>query len=248
LAPASRYRALTLLSARGCDAQCAYCPYVIGWGPRFRACSPRRTVDELAWLKETFRPARLMFRDSVFAHDRQRVVEICELVATRRLACAWECESRPEHLDADLLRLMRRAGCVTVKVGVESAAPARLVQLGRLPDLAAAPAYLARLREIGAACRRLDVRLHVFLLAGWADAGPDELEATAQLVRQMAPAHVTVKTVEAYPGTPWAALGTPADPARAEEARRQLAGLAQPAPARRPFWRRALGWLRRRLS
>jgi len=249
LAPLGRYRALTLLSARGCPAGCIYCPYVIGWGPRFRACSSRRTVDELEELARRFRPARLMFRDSVFAHDRRRVEGICEEILARRLSVSWECESRPEHFDAALLRLMRRAGCATIKVGLESAWPARLVALGRLESLPAADAYLARLREVAATCRQIGLRLHLFSMAGWPNATPEEARAGERFVGEIMPAHLTVKAAEAYPGTPWTVSGRRADVARAAREIERLSALARPLPAaRRPLWRRAAGWIKRRLA
>jgi anaerobic magnesium-protoporphyrin IX monomethyl ester cyclase len=245
LAPVGRYRMLTLLSSRGCPQRCTYCPYVIGWGPRFRAASPARVVAELAWLAETFRPARLMFRDPVFAHDRARVVGMCEAIAARRLRLSWECESRPEHFDPELLRLMRDAGCATVKIGLESGAPQRLVQVGRVPDIEAARAYLQRTAEVVAACRRIGLRAHIFVMVGWPGADAAEEQTTEDFVRRLRPEHLTVKAVEAYPGTAWTRAGAPADAAAAARQSARLRALASGRP--RPAWRQVWGRLRRML-
>ena len=120
LVPLQRYGFVTMLTSRGCDDTCAFCPYAVGMGRRLRRRSPPKVLDEMAWLAATFRPKRLILRDPVFARDRRRVEEICQGAIDRKLPLAWECESRPEHFDRDLLRLMQRAGCTTIKLGLET--------------------------------------------------------------------------------------------------------------------------------
>ena len=244
-----RYRMLTVLGSRGCDAGCRYCPYVIGWGDRFRACSSLRVVDELLWLAQQFRPARIMFRDPVFGYDRRRVVEICEELLRRGVPVAWECESRPEHFDADLLRLMRQAGCTTVKIGLESGDPARLVSLGRIADEDSVDRYLGSVREAVQTCRQIALRCQLFVMGGWEDADASELENTSAFVRELAPAHLSVKRMESYPGAPWNETYPDTNEEATEELKRRLMPLVVPESGKQlPLWRRGMSWLSRRLS
>ena len=85
-----------------------------------------------------------MFRDPVFAHERNRVLALCSELRHLRYAVPWECESRPEHFDNRLLRALRSAGCDTIKIGVESADPEVLISIGRVRDERSANAYLSR--------------------------------------------------------------------------------------------------------
>lgn len=246
LAPLERYRMVTVLGSRGCDKGCLYCPYVIGWGARFRACSPKRVVDELAWLAQRFQPARVMFRDPVFGHDRARVVGICQEIMARKLRISWECESRPEHFDAELLTLMRRAGCATIKVGLESADSQRLLAIGRVKSTEEAEAYLARVREIMLTCRRIGLRCYLFVMAGWPDATDAEMETTAAFLRGLKPEHVAVKVIEAYPGTPWTEAGGRADREAAGRHEAMLRAVAPPSPQNKhPFWHTGVSWLKK---
>jgi len=248
LAPVGRYRMVTLLSSRGCDRNCTYCPYVVGWGHTFRACSPRRVVAELAWLTDQFKPARAMFRDPVFAHDRGRVAGICEGILSRGLSVSWECESRPEHFDGELLRLMHRAGCTTVKIGLESANPGRLVAMGRIASVEAAGAYLDSVREAVATCLQIDLRPHLFAMVGWPDEGDDEIEETRQFLADLEPAHVSVKALESYPGLPCAEAGVAVDPLMTDRHKESLLSVIHAAPSgSRPAWRKGLSWIKRRL-
>ena len=69
-------------------------------------------------------------RDPVFARDRARVVAICEGLLAHGIQIKFNCESRPEHFDDELLRLLKAAGCWRVKIGLESGDPALLVGIG----------------------------------------------------------------------------------------------------------------------
>lgn len=196
----TRYPFLTILSSRGCPAGCAFCPYVAAQGKEHRSQSPARTADELAYLAERFRPAHVVFRDPVFAHDRSRVLALCAQLRHRGLKQSWECESRPEHFDNRLLRAMHAAGCTTVKMGVESADPELLVALGRVRDEPAAKVYLQRAAEVIGVCRELGLVCRVFVMVGLPGQTRAALETTAAWLRQVRPARLHVKPFHWYPG------------------------------------------------
>jgi len=75
--PVSRYPFLSVLSSRGCEARCSWCPYVVAQGRRFRSQSPERVVGELREIVQRYHPKRIVFRDPAFAHDPMRVEAIC---------------------------------------------------------------------------------------------------------------------------------------------------------------------------
>lgn len=248
LTPWKHYGFLSVLSSRGCDQSCVYCPYVVGWGRTFRACGPARVLEELRWLEERFEPARIMFRDPVFGRDRGRAAGICHTLLRERLPANWECESRPEHFDQELLSLMGYAGCARVKIGLESIEPARLVQLGRLASPAQAEMYVQRAREAVAGCREAGIRAHIYVMVGWRDASQGEIERLGAFLRELGADDVSIKPAEVYPLTAWEGTA-PVDAGAAEQQMEQLTQiLPPPAPKpRRSVLRRAISILRRNL-
>ncbi len=194
------YPFLSIISSRGCPAGCRFCPYVTAQGSEFRAQAPARTVDELAYLQERFRPPHVMFRDPVFGHERSRVLAICAEIRRRQLTLSWECESRPEHFDGRLLRAMHAAGCTTIKIGLETTDPELLVAIGRVPDEAAAAAYVHHVEELIEQCRQIGIVCRVFVMAGL----PGQTLAAAQRTRtdleRMRPPRLHVKRYHWYPG------------------------------------------------
>lgn len=195
------YGMLTVVGSKGCDHACAYCPYVVAQGRRFRPRPVDEVVDEMAYLARAFRPSRVVFRDPVFARDRDRVLALCQALVRRKVRLAWECESRADDLDAELVQAMAKAGCVAVKLGLESAAPAVLAAVGRVRDAASAEVYRGRALAAAQACARYGVALRVFLLAGLPREDESAIAETARFVGEMRPSALHVKVVDKYPGT-----------------------------------------------
>lgn len=194
------YPFLTILSSRGCPAGCAFCPYVAAQGLEHRIQSPARTANEMASLAREFGARRVMFRDPVFARDRSRVLALSSELRRLALPVSWECESRPEHFDADLLSALHAAGCDTVKIGLESGDPELLAAIGRVRDEADGRAYLDQVTSVVAACKQIGITCRVFVMVGLPDQSPPSVTATADFLRQLRPARLHVKHYSWYPG------------------------------------------------
>ncbi len=242
--PHERYRLLTVLSSRGCPDECTYCPYAAAQGHRFRARSIANVLAELAWVSERFHPTRLVFRDPVFAHNHERVVELCTGMLSRGLALSWECESRPEHFDVALLRLMQRAGCQWVKIGLETTDARLLMRLRRIGSLGQAESYLQHVAKIVRTCTEIGLRCRLFAMAGLPGQDVAMAQHTRQFVEQLRPAALNVKVCERYPGLGLDIVDEGDSEAQMEILRQaQMAVQArQPSP---PFLIRGRRWLRR---
>jgi len=225
------YPFLTILSSRGCPAGCAFCPYVAAQGAQHRFQSPARTAEELTYLVERFQPPRLMFRDPVFAHERNRVLALCSELRHLRHAVPWECESRPEHFDNRLLRALRDAGCDTIKIGLESADPEVLISIGRVQDERSANAYLEQVAAVIAECRQVGLVCRLFVMVGLSYQTSEALGRTADFLRQNRPQRLHVKPFQWYPGI---ALSQSFAPDAAEQAAFLRAAIEE----RPTLWRR----------
>lgn len=243
--PWRRYGFLTVFASRGCNDACTFCPYVIGQGRRLRLRSPRRVVDEMALLAQTYHPARLIMRDPVFAADRAHVEGICEALVSRRLKLAWECESRPEHFDRDLLRLMQRAGCTTIKLGFETTSQSVLRGTQRIGPRASAESYMAKTAELVEICRTLGLACRLFAMTGLPGQTESDIAAALAWLHRMRPAAVHVKAFHTYPGLPITGVSSGGD---ARQAERQAQMMQQALPPARPPRRDLLSRLQRWLA
>ena len=245
LLPYQRYQLLTVLSSRGCPDLCTYCPYAAAQGHRFRTRSVGNILAELTQLKANSQPVRVVFRDPVFAHHRERVVQLCTAMVNTGLSLNWECESRPEHLDRELLQLMQRAGCQWVKIGLETTDATLLLQLRRVQSAAQAERYVQHTAEVVSTCREIGLRCRLFVMAGLPGQNVAMAEATSRIVERMGPDALNIKLCEPYPGTglPGAAEGDYAEQMAILQHAQQKVQSGNPS-----LLQRGRGWLKRILG
>jgi radical SAM superfamily enzyme YgiQ (UPF0313 family) len=113
-----RVRSGLLLGNRGCPFGCNFC-YLL-FGRRLRRRPVVATLDELETMLRGHDIEHFFFLDYTFTLDHVWVKELCAGILERNLRCSWVCQTRVDCLDEETLRLMARAGCSGIWLGVES--------------------------------------------------------------------------------------------------------------------------------
>jgi radical SAM superfamily enzyme YgiQ (UPF0313 family) len=109
-----------LVTSRGCVQWCDFCSTVRMFGRGYRMRNPHRVVDEMEMLHNKYGESQFTFYDDAFTINRQHTLEMCADIKARKLDVEWDCETRVDAVDKELLEKMRDAGCITVWFGVES--------------------------------------------------------------------------------------------------------------------------------
>jgi len=236
--PATRPGLATLMSSRGCPHRCTFCDKAVT-GARRRLHRPARVLDELQEIADRGAGYAVFFDDD-FTAERDRALAIAEGILQRGIDLHFKCEARPDGVDRGLLRSLRRAGCRTVALGVESRWRRSLEVLGKDLDPALVPEAFRLCREEG-----LDTVAYV--LVGIPGEDPGDALATAAFCRDIGATWVQFSTLSPYAGTAlhrdavrrgWLAYTDVLNPADAERRRPTL--LAPPwteARLRRTLWR-----------
>src|SRR5689334_15329274 len=185
---------LPVLGSRSCPEFCTYCPHRIQ--SRYRARSVTNILDELSYLDDVHGAMHVVFRDPLFSQDRNRVLELCDGIRTRGLAHTFECETRLDRLDGELLTIMHAAGLRAMSFGVEAMSPATLKQVGRRPI------PQPHQRAMLARCRELGVVTVAFYVLGFLDDTRDSINATIEHSVALGSTIAQFKLLTPYPGTP----------------------------------------------
>jgi len=118
--PSEQTGMASILFSRGCQFNCDFCcsNNLNGQGVTYR--SPERVVEELMNLNQrginTF-----LFTDLNITADKRKTRELCEAIEESKLKIYWEALSNISTADnAELLRALRRAGCVKIGWGIET--------------------------------------------------------------------------------------------------------------------------------
>jgi len=187
-----------VLWSRGCPARCTFCAnYVTGRGFRYR--SPANVVEELnayhTLTGATFFPCW----DDALTADLPHLFDLCRaLERDVRFPLGWSAITRASMIRPDVLRAMRRAGCLHVNFGVESGDDAilRAIRKGITTEHVVRALEWAKAEGLRTACN--------FML-GFPQETPEALERTLRFMERIAPmvdSFSTLGVVVPFPGTP----------------------------------------------
>ena len=112
----------SIISSRGCPYQCSYCDRSV-FSRGFRFNSPEYILSHVALLEREYGIRHVFFYDDLFTFDRKRVAEFCRLKEQMGIKAGYNCIARLEHVDAELLALLKQSGCWQVNFGIESGDP-----------------------------------------------------------------------------------------------------------------------------
>jgi radical SAM superfamily enzyme YgiQ (UPF0313 family) len=116
------------VSSRGCPYRCIFCSSRYISGKKYRVHSAERVVDDLEMLVKKYGVKYVQFHDDNINFIKSRVQKICELILSRGLKFRWATQTRSDSLDLELLKLMKRAGCAMMGLGIETGSE-RLMKL-----------------------------------------------------------------------------------------------------------------------
>jgi anaerobic magnesium-protoporphyrin IX monomethyl ester cyclase len=105
------------LTDYGCPFTCDYC---IGGEIGFRFRDIDNAIEEMRYLR-ALGIKELWIKDLTFGAQKKRTLELLERMLREDFRFTWVCLSRPNVLALDLLHMMKRAGCHTIQLGVETA-------------------------------------------------------------------------------------------------------------------------------
>ena len=108
---------MPILSGRGCTFQCNYC-YRLDKGFRPRSCES--IIEEIRLLKEKYNITYFSFSDELLMSSEHRTISICNDFIKAKLNIKWDCNGRLNFAKPDILKLMKKAGCVFINYGIES--------------------------------------------------------------------------------------------------------------------------------
>lgn len=112
-------RSAEILSGRGCPFRCNFC-YRMDSG--FRPRSTEKIIEEIEMLKQKYRVTYISFIDELLMSSVKRTTEFCNRIIEKKVDVKWSCNGRLNYAskDKEMLKLMRKAGCVFINYGIES--------------------------------------------------------------------------------------------------------------------------------
>lgn len=108
---------MPVLSGRGCTFRCTFC-YRMDDG--FRPRSSESIIKEIVYLKKNYSITYIAFSDELLMSSKERTVRLCNAFIDAKLNIKWDCNGRLNYATPEVLKLMKKAGCVFINYGIES--------------------------------------------------------------------------------------------------------------------------------
>jgi len=197
--PLDRYRIagknyLPIITSRGCPFECTFCMASKMCGRGFRTSSHKKAVDELEWLRDSHRADVIALYDDTFTFDKKRVAAICDEIRSRRFDVPWDCRTRVDAVNKEILTKLRDANCKLIHYGVESGSPRMLEAMKKHTTVEQNAAAIKLTKEVG-------ISVAISVVVGYPGETEAELKQTFAFIRRTQPDFVYVCQAIPYPGT-----------------------------------------------
>ena len=182
-----------LLFSRGCPFRCTFCSNSV-WRSRVRYRSAGNVLEEIDLCMRKYGIRDYRFFDEGITANRRAVTALCEGILDRGWKLSWNCFSRVDRVDPELLRLMRRSGCYHIKYGVEAGTDRVLGLLNKRITLEDTRRAVRDTKRAGIECQANVL----FAVPGET---LDEMHQTIRFVRDLSPDLVTFHVFRPLPGS-----------------------------------------------
>lgn len=149
----------------------------------------------MKYLKDKWGIRHLNFYDDQFTLNKKRVEELCNRLIEQPLNMTFNCAVRAEHVDLELLTLMKKAGCWMVSLGVETGDPELLAQHRQNADLEMIASTIRDIKTAG-------IRVKALLMLGLPGESEESVKRSKEYVFSLPIDDFNLAKFTPFPGSP----------------------------------------------
>ncbi len=170
---------VSLITARGCPYHCSWCSAEV-FGHSHRQRSPSDVVDEMLMLKERYDPDIMWISDDVLTISRKWSFAFFEEVRRRGAALPFECLSRADLVDREILQGLADSGCFRIWYGAESGSQ-------KVLDSMQKGTRVEQVREASRITQELGMQSGFFILLGYPEETTADIRMTIDFLKETRP-------------------------------------------------------------
>ncbi len=172
--PHNDKRFTVLLTSFGCQYSCTFCNAT---DIPFRYRDVDEVMEELRYVY-SLGIREIKFRDLNFVSKVSRTRELCEALIVSGMKFGWHATTRADTLNEDLLLLMKRAGCHSLHMGVESGSEELLQRYEKRSDL-------KRIKASFLLCKKIGIRTLGTFIIGLPGETPVSIQKTIVFAKEL---------------------------------------------------------------
>jgi anaerobic magnesium-protoporphyrin IX monomethyl ester cyclase len=180
-----------IMTSRGCPFSCSFC---VTETRQVRYRSIEHILTEVRHVKAAYGTTQFSFKDDSFTVNPKRVSEFCSALVGENLHIGWECNTRVDLVNEDMLIGMKKAGCNSIKVGIESGSQEVLGRMNK-------GITLDQARQAAALFRKTGIHWTGYFLMGTPGETVEDLYKTLDFMYEIRPDFASIGVYEPFPGT-----------------------------------------------
>lgn len=181
------------LTTRGCPKRCMFCMAPPFYGNKVRGRSAGNVIQGIEHVVEQgFK--EIYFRDEMFTTLKKRNVEICHWLINNKVDITWFVSAAIGWIDRDMMRMLKEAGCHTLKIGVESGSQ-------KILDNIRKEITVEQTRDTFRWAHEVGINTHAHLMIGNPGETKETIEETIRFVKEIDPTTASFGMSTPYPGT-----------------------------------------------
>jgi|GEM_PF-1094247 len=188
-----QFTPFTILTSRGCPYRCSFCSRP-PQNRKYRARDPIKVVGEIEHMVKAYGATKIDFIEENFAVVRDNVIKMCEEIIRRGIKISWNCNTRVNNVDRELLLKMKMAGLYTIFFGVESGSQ-------RVLDLMKKDTDLEQIRKTFKTCREVGVHRYASMMLGVPGETKSEVFDSLDFAVSLKPDQFSFQTYLGIPGS-----------------------------------------------
>ncbi len=185
--------AATLVTSRGCPNSCIFCDRSV-FGTACHAFSAEYIVTQMTDLHQRYGIREFSFEDDTFITFKKRLTSICQQLTALQLDVTWTCLGRVNHITAENLALMRRAGCWQISFGIESGSQ-------KILDIVNKGITLDQVRQAVQLCRAAGIKAKGFFIMGHPGETAETLRKSRDFALELPLNDISVSLMTPFPGS-----------------------------------------------
>lgn len=173
---------------------CTFCAQNLVAGESMRWHSLEYVMRQIRELVHIHSTRRLVFYDDVFTLAEKRVQALMRLIIPERFNLDFRIETRADCLSDETVRLLARAGCTRIKLGVESGVQEIVDKMNKKLDLQA-------VRDAVTRCKKYGIGVTCNWIVGYPDETDEQARQSIEFARSLDVENHSVSIYTAYAGT-----------------------------------------------
>ena len=184
---------MTISTQRGCPYTCKWCSTAV-YGQSYRRRPANLVAQEMKMLKDTYNPDAIWFVDDVFTISHKWLTAFHEEVVKQNAQIPFECITRAERLNDEILQLLKEAGCFRIWIGAESGSQKIIDLMDRRVDVNHVKKMIQDTNALG-------IETGTFIMLGYPGETEEDIHTTVQYLKEANPTHYTITIAYPIKGT-----------------------------------------------